>query len=51
MQGSSSVTLSNSIFSKNRAGNIYTPINCANSFTEGGGNYQWPFIKPSGFII
>jgi predicted outer membrane repeat protein len=45
---SGSVTLTNSIFSNNGTDNEFSAIACHESFTDGGGNIQWPATKNNG---
>jgi parallel beta-helix repeat protein len=43
-----SVTLKNTIFSNNLTDNAYSAVACHESFTDGGGNVQWPATKNNG---
>ena len=45
---SGSVTLTNSLFSNNGTDNEYSAVACHESFTDGGGNIQWPATKNNG---
>ncbi len=45
---SGSVTLKNTVFSDNLTDNAYSAVACHESFTDGGGNIQWPATKNNG---
>jgi hypothetical protein len=45
---SGSVTLKNTIFSGNLTDNEYSATSCHETFTDGGGNIQWPATKNNG---
>jgi hypothetical protein len=46
--GNATVSLKNTIFFDNRTDNAYSALACHESFTDEGGNLQWPAIKKSG---
>ena len=43
-----SVTLTNSVFANNGTDNEFSALSCHESFTDGGGNLQWPTQKNNG---
>jgi hypothetical protein len=45
---SASITVKNCIFANNTTQNQYSALACHEPLTDGGGNIQWPEIKPSG---
>lgn len=45
---SSSVSLQNSVFASNSAGNGFNPITCVGQFANGGGNTQFPVLRSGG---
>ena len=45
---SSSVSLQNSVFAGNSAGNGFNPITCVGQFANGGGNTQFPVLRSGG---
>ncbi|MBW2453332.1 MAG: hypothetical protein JRI68_02425 [Deltaproteobacteria bacterium] len=45
---SGTVTLTNVIFSNNTTDNEFSAVACHETFTDGGGNIQWPNIKNNG---
>ena len=46
--GESGIILKNSKILNNTTGNHWNPMSCQNSFIEGGGNYQYPVVRPNG---
>ncbi len=46
--GEPGVVLSNTRILHNTAGNYWNPMSCRYPFIEGGGNYQYPVIRPNG---
>lgn len=45
---SGTVTLTNVILANNTTANEFSALACHETFVDGGGNLQWPQIKPSG---
>ncbi|MFC1598328.1 hypothetical protein ACFL2M_02225 [Patescibacteria group bacterium] len=46
--GETGVVLANTKILHNTAGNPWNPQSCYNQFIEGGGNYQYPVVRPNG---
>ncbi len=45
---SGAVTLTNVVFANNHTANQYSALACHETFTDGGGNFQWPATKNNG---
>ena len=45
---SSNISLQNSVFAGNSAGNGFNPITCVGQFANGGGNTQFPVLRSGG---
>ncbi|MBU0731810.1 hypothetical protein KKC88_02920 [Patescibacteria group bacterium] len=46
--GESGIVLKNTKILHNTSGNHWNPMSCQNSFIDGGGNYQFPVVRPNG---
>lgn len=46
--GEPGVVLSNTRILNNTSGNHFNPMSCLNPFQDGGGNFQFPVIRPNG---
>lgn len=46
--GEPGVVLKKTKILHNTAGNHWNPMSCRNQFIEGGGNYQYPVVRPNG---
>jgi hypothetical protein len=46
--GGDSLTLTSSVIAYHTAGNIWVDLSCNRTLGEGGGNFQWPAVRPDG---